>query len=240
MGHLLVLCFVLGASIANGSNALDRLIIVTKTYLWQHEHYEIVDNTTCSSLTFVWRNSLASAYPTDFSVVKVEHDAVNSALDCLYKSPLIKTIFGDAASVVKPLVVDESDVSEVDMSPTSNSSDVPSSNCSNFDINPKESNADVSHTFTNFKYNARGFNIGPETMKTLLAEQDSGNVDAFIPSSITRNVGPQFRGQHVKVAVFDTGLDDNHPYFKKVRARTDWTSDGKQHDDVGHGSFVSR
>ena len=42
-----------------------------------------------------------------------------------------------------------------------------------------------------------------------------------------------FKGDGVKVAIFDTGLPKNHPHFRKVMDRTNWTEektldDGKQ------------
>lgn len=42
-----------------------------------------------------------------------------------------------------------------------------------------------------------------------------------------------FGGDGVKVAIFDTGLPKNHPHFRKVMDRTNWTEektldDGKQ------------
>lgn len=42
-----------------------------------------------------------------------------------------------------------------------------------------------------------------------------------------------FEGDGVKVAIFDTGLPKNHPHFRKVMDRTNWTEektldDGKQ------------
>ncbi|KAH8018442.1 hypothetical protein HPB51_006342 [Rhipicephalus microplus] len=43
----------------------------------------------------------------------------------------------------------------------------------------------------------------------------------------------------VKVAVFDTGLPKNHPHFKKVKERTNWTNEKMLDDGLGHGTFVA-
>lgn len=45
-------------------------------------------------------------------------------------------------------------------------------------------------------------------------------------------------GRGVNVAVFDTGLEENHPHFKYVRERIDWTDERDASDRVGHGTFV--
>lgn len=34
-----------------------------------------------------------------------------------------------------------------------------------------------------------------------------------------------FVGSGVKVAVFDTGLNEKHPHFKNVKERTNWTNE---------------
>lgn len=39
-----------------------------------------------------------------------------------------------------------------------------------------------------------------------------------------------YSGKEVKVAVFDTGLPKNHPHFRNVQERTDWTNE-KSLDD---------
>lgn len=48
-----------------------------------------------------------------------------------------------------------------------------------------------------------------------------------------------FSGKLVKVAVFDTGLGNNHPHFKNVKDKTNWTSDKTLQDEIGHGTFVA-
>ena len=43
----------------------------------------------------------------------------------------------------------------------------------------------------------------------------------------------------IKVAVFDTGVKKNHPHFKKVKERSNWTDEPGLGDGVGHGTFVA-
>jgi hypothetical protein len=51
--------------------------------------------------------------------------------------------------------------------------------------------------------------------------------------------GYQGLGAGINVAIFDSGLDLNHPHIKNVKERTNWTSDNTIDDKVGHGSFVA-
>ncbi|KAL7294624.1 hypothetical protein TKK_0011928 [Trichogramma kaykai] len=46
-------------------------------------------------------------------------------------------------------------------------------------------------------------------------------------------------GKGVKVAVFDTGLAANHPHFKHIKERTNWTNEKTLNDLLGHGTFVA-
>ncbi|KHN76164.1 Membrane-bound transcription factor site-1 protease [Toxocara canis] len=48
-----------------------------------------------------------------------------------------------------------------------------------------------------------------------------------------------FKGQGVKVAVFDTGLSQHHPHFRQIVERTDWTNEQTADDGLGHGTFVT-
>lgn len=46
-------------------------------------------------------------------------------------------------------------------------------------------------------------------------------------------------GKGIKVAVFDTGLSKTHPHFRKIKERTNWTSEKTLDDGIGHGTFVA-
>ena len=48
-----------------------------------------------------------------------------------------------------------------------------------------------------------------------------------------------YTGRGVKVAIFDTGLPENHPHFRNVMERTDWTDEKTAEDGLGHGTFVA-
>ena len=41
------------------------------------------------------------------------------------------------------------------------------------------------------------------------------------------------------MAIFDTGLPQNHPHFRHVRDRSNWTDEKSLEDGLGHGTFVA-
>ena len=46
-------------------------------------------------------------------------------------------------------------------------------------------------------------------------------------------------GADVRVGIFDTGVDDKHPYLKNVKERSNFTKEPTLSDSLGHGSFVA-
>ncbi len=48
-----------------------------------------------------------------------------------------------------------------------------------------------------------------------------------------------FTGRGVRVGIFDTGLREEHPHFRHIAARSDWTDESTKEDGLGHGTFVA-
>ena len=48
-----------------------------------------------------------------------------------------------------------------------------------------------------------------------------------------------YTGAGVRVAIFDTGIHADHPHFRHITERTNWTDEQSLDDDVGHGTFVA-
>ena len=48
-----------------------------------------------------------------------------------------------------------------------------------------------------------------------------------------------FSGKGVKMGVFDTGVRADHPHFRDVKDRSNWTHEDTLQDGLGHGTFVA-
>ena len=48
-----------------------------------------------------------------------------------------------------------------------------------------------------------------------------------------------FSGSGVKMGVFDTGVKADHPHFRDVKERSNWTHEDTLADGLGHGTFVA-
>ncbi|MCD7452831.1 Membrane-bound transcription factor site-1 protease [Datura stramonium] len=48
-----------------------------------------------------------------------------------------------------------------------------------------------------------------------------------------------YTGTKVKMAIFDTGIRADHPHFRNIKERTNWTNEDTLNDNLGHGTFVA-
>ncbi|KAG7555853.1 Peptidase S8/S53 domain [Arabidopsis suecica] len=48
-----------------------------------------------------------------------------------------------------------------------------------------------------------------------------------------------YTGAKVKMAIFDTGIRADHPHFRRIKERTNWTNEDTLNDNLGHGTFVA-
>lgn len=202
-----------------------KVIVTFRTRLWQGEISDLlISNTTCSlaKADFLWRNNPAAiSIPTDFGIVSFP------AKFAQYEK-LKKCIF-DQVKLVRSIDIDRQPYSRISSSNSKSTSGV---NSAQRGGNMNEDSSGHVRGHYDIK---RNVNIAGG--RSLLIEEEKRR---FIPASVAKGMhNDGYRGQGVNVAIFDSGLNANHPHFKNIIERTNWTSDDSLEDTVGHGTFVA-
>lgn len=180
----------------------------------------------------VERNNVASRYPSDFDVIHVNAN-INSSdfIEVLSTHPSIKSVSRQRMLTRSLKYVNNSDEDQ-NFSHNFYCGDGLSCNQTLHSSNIKTRQ---SLSWLNaFSFSFGG--SGGDTRRRLLRA-----IPRQITSVLQADVlwGMGITGAGVKVAVFDTGLPKNHPHFKRVKERTNWTNEKTLDDGLGHGTFVA-
>ncbi|KAL1517236.1 hypothetical protein ABEB36_001026 [Hypothenemus hampei] len=95
------------------------------------------------------------------------------------------------------------------------------------------------------RYGRTNLNSKGQFWQTTSRHHNSRKLLRAIPKQITSVLQASslwkmgITGKGIKVAIFDTGLSKNHPHFKKIKERTNWTNEKTFDDGLGHGTFVA-
>ncbi|CAL1268054.1 unnamed protein product [Larinioides sclopetarius] len=183
-----------------------------------------------SSWQILPRNNPASSYPSDFEVLQLQKDIIEKGIPALRKHHSIKHVTPQrkvtrtlASLDGKPIAWDDED-NEIKSH----------QNCQFFQkwysSRPfsKRSSLSLGSTF----WETAGKFVRRRLMRALPRQ-----ITSILQADVLWNIG--IRGAGVKVAVFDTGLVKNHPHFKKIKERTNWTNEKTLDDGLGHGTFVA-
>ena len=211
------------------SSETFKVIVTLRTRLWQSEISDLLtSNTTCSlaKADFLWRRNPGAIYiPTDFGIVNFP------AKFALYEK-LKKCIF-DQVKLVRSIDIDRQPYSRISSSNSKFTSGINSAQKG--DRMNEDSKLSVGGRVRGHYDIKRNVNIAGG--RSLLTEEEKRR---FIPASVAKGMhNDGYRGQGVNVAIFDSGLNANHPHFKNIIERTNWTSDDSLEDTVGHGTFVA-
>lgn len=168
------------------------------------------------------RNNPASDFPSDFDVVMLEETEKLSGLAALNRHPSVRR--------VTPQRVVHRTLKYINL--TDSKADCSGPGCSYHTWQSsrplRRSSLAINNQFwqsTGRHTSRRLLRAIPRQITTIL------QADALWSMGIT--------GTGVKVAVFDTGLAKTHPHFKKIKERTNWTTEKTLDDGLGHGTFVA-
>ncbi|ELT89805.1 hypothetical protein CAPTEDRAFT_228241 [Capitella teleta] len=178
------------------------------------------------------RRNVLSTYPSDFEVIKMTHTDITARLNALRNHPLVKQVVPHRKVTRTLSYVDEVDEAESD----EEKEDSPP--CS-------EDASDPCHTSRPLNRKIRSIGAAfwhsPVRHKSrrLLRSVSSKQITSALQAESLWQMG--FTGQGIKIAIFDTGLAEEHPHFKKgrIKDRTNWTNEKTLEDGLGHGTFVA-
>lgn len=162
-------------------------------------------------------------------MILIEEDTNLSGLEALKAHPAIKSVTPQRMvhRTLKyvPISKDETDNDENSYEMEEEVDDDDEPNYAKRNLHESETDANSQNQTKNRHLSRRLLRAVPKQITSILRAKDLWNM------GIT--------GKGVKVAVFDTGLSKNHPHFKKVKERTNWTNEKSLDDGVSHGTFVA-
>ncbi|XP_031843340.1 membrane-bound transcription factor site-1 protease [Nomia melanderi] len=193
----------------------NEYIVAFKGYYKPHSRENYIRAALNSSGIYKWkilfRDNLASNFPSDFDVVLLEETDKYNGLDALTEHPLIRR--------VTPQRLVQRSLKFVN---ASEDADFPE--YKNFKRKINNYNNQFWQS-SNRHTSRRLLRAIPRQITSIL------QADALWGMGVT--------GNGVKVAIFDTGLAVSHPHFKKIKERSNWTNEKTLEDGLGHGTFVA-
>ncbi|CAK9813875.1 Membrane-bound transcription factor site-1 protease [Anthophora quadrimaculata] len=193
----------------------NEYIVAFKGYYKPHTRENYIKAALNSSGIHNWkilfRDNLASIYPSDFDVVLLEETDKHNGLDALTDHPIIRR--------VTPQRLVQRNLKFVNAS-----EDVDFPEYKNF--KRKINN-----------YNNQFWQSTNRHTSRRLLRAISRQITSILQADALWGMG--VTGNGVKVAIFDTGLAASHPHFKKIKERSNWTNEKTLEDGLGHGTFVA-
>ncbi|XXG55876.1 hypothetical protein AAC387_Pa03g3436 [Persea americana] len=186
--------------------------------LAQDHRIYLESNLGSAGWTWIERRNPAASFPTDFGLVTIEGSFPIEAFEKLER---VKDVAIDF-SYSRGLLVDEMKQGD------------------GFGSEKEEVKKRPGKIFTSMSFEDGGVyaEIGNSTIswrRNLLMQR----------SQVTSIFGAEklwakgFTGAKVKMAIFDTGIRVDHPHFRNIKERTNWTNEDTLNDNLGHGTFVA-
>ncbi|XP_077210082.1 SITE-1 protease [Tasmannia lanceolata] len=203
---------------SHGSSGIPRTNYIVRFLEYRRaEDHRIYLESKLGSAGWNWieRKNPAQSFPTDFGLVSIEDSVRTVLIEEFGKLGFVKDVFIDS-SYSRSLFVENS-----------------GKKCILGDQKKGK-------RFTSMSFEGGGFDpsIGNFTIswKRKLAMQKSQVTSMFGAETLWAK---GYTGAKVKMAIFDTGIRANHPHFRNIKERTNWTNEDTLNDNLGHGTFVA-
>ncbi|XP_033110005.1 membrane-bound transcription factor site-1 protease-like isoform X2 [Anneissia japonica] len=208
-------------------------IVIFDNYYSSQSRYNYIEAAINKCKVLKWsivkRDNPASHYPSDFEVLKLTNFENKSWLDLLLDHPAVKHVAPQRKVTRTLKTVHETDLTE-DVEPIKGKPC--QKECWSQNWRSSRPLKRTSLALSSGFWHATGRHSSRRLLRALPRQ-----ITGALQADVLWNLG--YSGKGVKVAVFDTGLAENHPHFKKVKERTNWTNEKTLNDGLGHGTFVA-
>lgn len=196
----------------------------------------------------------ASEYPSDFDVILLEEGEPYTGLSALRSFPSIKSVTPQRMvhRTLKyiPISDDQNGLNSIkevadDQNDAKEEEHLLNELLDKLQSEPRTDDEGDNSQFQNFRRGLASASGGENAAANSRHHSNRRLLRATIPRQITSTLkadglwGMSVTGKGIRVAVFDTGLKKNHPHFKRVKERTNWTNEKSLDDGVSHGTFVA-
>ncbi|KAD6795131.1 hypothetical protein E3N88_06027 [Mikania micrantha] len=197
-------------------------IVRFNEYKKSEHHKEYLEQNTkgksncTSSWDWINRNNPASRFPTDFGVVSIDDAEADSLITEFESLGMVKDVTVDSSYQLRNLLGrNEKEHERIG---------------SFFDGKKRPGKI-----FTSMSFGECEENQTIEWRRELLSHKSQ--VTSLFGADALWSKG--YTGAKVKMAIFDTGIRSDHPHFRNIKERTNWTDEDTLNDNLGHGTFVA-
>ncbi|KAH7440042.1 hypothetical protein KP509_04G088700 [Ceratopteris richardii] len=213
----------------------DEYIVRFTGYKHASEHRKALERALDMFIGWKWidRVNPASSFPTDFALLKVEASAQATILRELKGLPFVKDV--SVQSQFSRGLMEHSHMHNQ----SENGSPCTFSEIVNAVVN------EGSPFMEGKRFTAWTEQDTTANYTSTPSFLDTGRKLLLQRSQITSMFGAEklwargFTGAKVRMAVFDTGVRADHPHFRNIKERTNWTNEDTLNDNLGHGTFVA-
>ncbi|KAI3802914.1 hypothetical protein L1987_31061 [Smallanthus sonchifolius] len=204
--------------------ARSNYIVRFTDYKKAEHHKEYLEQNTkgksngSSSWQWIDRNNAASRFPTDFGVVAIDDEAVKSVIGEFERLKKVKDVTVDSSYQLRNLL---------------GKNEKEHKRIGSFSDGKKR----PGKIFTSMSFGESEENVNQtiEWRRELLSHKSQ--VTSLFGADALWSKG--YTGAKVRMAIFDTGIRSDHPHFRNIKERTNWTNEDTLNDNLGHGTFVA-
>ncbi|GJU39271.1 subtilisin-like protease SBT6.1 isoform X1 [Tanacetum coccineum] len=167
-------------------------------------------NSSLKNWDWIDRNNAASAFPTDFGLVAVDDTVANLVVGEFERLEMVKDVTVDTSYRLRSLL-EMGGGNEVE----------------------KKKPGKI---FTKMSFEAETVNQTIDWGRRRVLSQRSQVTSLFGADALWSK---GYTGAKVRMAIFDTGIRSDHPHFRNIKERTNWTNEDTLNDNLGHGTFVA-